>query len=308
MDSPKAPSPHPSESPQSSDVTEVPVALPSPAGFSSAAKIELARDGIRLGAFTVSGLRELASSHSLMRSDHVFLASSREWKIIEEVASLRDVLFPEESVPPPPPPPPSPVAPPVATVPLDDETVPSAGYWMSPGWGASRRRIDVVILGGIAVLVLCFVLTRTSSSDNTSTLDRIKQSLLRTKLFRGGHKVQARACTVGWGDESNQRLNGAIENLDIRVGRDDGQVDIYFDFDSSKAMHPTGHFLVRFFDKSGEHLTHFTTNEMFVMDSSRWPFDVLRLTRYDNHLQYQISVRDAAFAEQAEFGISGGGN
>lgn len=304
MDSPKAPSSHPSESPQNSDVTEVPVVLPSSAGLSSEAKIELARDGIRLGAFTVSGLRELASSHSLMRSDHIFLAGSREWKTIEEVASLRDVLFPEESVPPLPPP----VSPAVALPLVDDENVPSAGYWMSPGWGASRRRIDVVILGGIAVLVLCFVLTRTSNSDNTSSLDRIRQSLLRTKLFRGGHKLQARACTVGWDDEANQRLNGAIENLDIRVGRDDGKVDIYFDFDSSKAMHPTGHFLVRFFDKSGEHLTHFTTNEMFVMDSSRWPFDVLRLTRYDNHLQYQISVRDAAFAEQAEFGISGGGN
>jgi len=306
MDSPKAPSSHSPESPQNSDVTEVPVALPSSAGFSSEAKIELARDGIRLGAFTVSGLRELASSHSVMRSDHIFLSGSREWKTIDDVASLRDAFFPEESVPPPPPP----HALPVVTVlpPLGDETVSSAGYWMSPGWGASRRRIDVVILGGIAVLVLCFVLTRTSSSNNTSSLDRIKQSLLRTKLFRGGHKVQARACTVGWDDEANQRLNGAIENLDIRVGRDDGKVDLYFDFDSSKAMHPTGHFLVRFFDKSGEHLTHFTTNEMFVMDSSRWPFDVLRLTRYDNHLQYQISVRDAAFAEQAEFGISGGGN
>lgn len=128
-------------------------------------------------------------------------------------------------------------------------------------------------------------------------------------------------------------LNDGFERALVCIDRKAGLVRIEFDYDripwlevqttklgSRSGVGPLS-FLVRFFDKNGQYLTHFTTAERYYVPAlpedwlTDWeqriakdipkggqPPELLPLDEKGNWLEYRISTRDAAFVWQCELG------
>lgn len=71
-------------------------------------QVNVARNGVNLGAFELDTLKLMAAEGKLLVTDHVYLAKDERWDVIERIPELRTALFPARAVPPPPPPPPAP--------------------------------------------------------------------------------------------------------------------------------------------------------------------------------------------------------
>jgi hypothetical protein len=101
-------------------------------------------------------------------------------------------------------------------------------------------------------------------------------------------------------DVMNIFYNKNVENIMMFINRKTGTLTINFDFscDINSAYAYRKRFLIRMFDKNGQYLTHFVTEEI------SWPpGNCILLTKKGNHLQYKIDLRDAVYAKRAEFGF-----
>jgi hypothetical protein len=97
-----------------------------------------------------------------------------------------------------------------------------------------------------------------------------------------------------------------IEALRMFVNRKDGALTIVFDCQFGNGRTTPTQMLVRLFDANGAYLTHFVTEEWFVAPRAGFDpsphFHVHRLQQFQNSVQYSVNIRDAAYAQKAEFG------
>jgi hypothetical protein len=101
----------------------------------------------------------------------------------------------------------------------------------------------------------------------------------------------------------------SIQNLRMFINRTNGVLTITFDCKLNNSPLPLSRMLVRLFDSNGQYLTHFVTAEYFAAPnckSSSPPGSCnmgTSLKWYSNVLQYTINMRDAAYVQNAEFGL-----
>lgn len=239
--------------------------------------IHIARNGQKIGTFDLDKLKKMASENQILKTDHAFLSVNNEWKCISEIKELNDVLFPDKSfddIPPPPPP-----APP-STTQFPSSSNQAQQIQQPEKVSKTKQIISVVILIALAGWFLSFLV-----SDKT---------------------IKSEVASLNQNKEWNEKINGGIENLKVKIDKDKGAVKIDFDYDSGKEIvykNIPRSFLVRLFDKNGKYITHFTTKERFVENDAEYPYKVYRISPSNNHLEYQIPTRDAEFVEMAEFGF-----
>jgi hypothetical protein len=111
------------------------------------------------------------------------------------------------------------------------------------------------------------------------------------------------------------QFNGyKIQNLSMFINRKNGTLTIGFGCQFNGGPTSLARMMVRLFDVNGEYLTHFITKEYFAAPGclyrssdpdSCWRQGVtpVSLKPESNLLQYTVNVRDAAFVQQAEFGL-----
>ena len=254
-------------------------------------QIHIARKGVTLGTFDLDELKAKAALAEIELTDHAYLDTIGSWKLISEVPELHEALFPQaedsESIPPPPPPIPDPSD---SIGDTKETAIPATKSGIDFPLEEWKRflsnkvvQFGLVGLVGLALLVVGY------------------------SFLGSGHHLDVNVLTVGQNVEWNQKLNGAIHNARASVDRGDGKVTITFDYDTQMDVEYRGiprQFLVRFFDKSGNYLTRFTTEERFVEIAADFPYNVHRLKPSGNKLEYIINTRDAAFAESVEFGFN----
>lgn len=112
---------------------------------------------------------------------------------------------------------------------------------------------------------------------------------------------------LGFGENIAAKYNAHLTNVHAYIDRDTGLLTITYDYDSTNRAQQisTTQYLIRLFDKNGQHLYHFITGETY----SRLPVpktykDYVRIKDKGNVIQYQINMQNASFVKQAEFGIS----
>lgn len=258
-------------------------------------QVNVARNGVNLGVFELGTLKAMVAEGKLFATDHVYLTKEECWEIIDRVPELRAALFPAGSIPAPPPPsvaqvipPPPPPMPIISGIQLKNDEKQASSVE-----GHAKRNTITEFLWRrkwIAYTVITVLVI-----------------VIGAFVFSGDHSLNARATTVGLDDSWDRRINGGIKNLEMSINRQDGNVEIRFDYrDDTVLLYrqiPRG-FLVRFFDANGNHLTHFTTKERYLEPGIYdLPYEVKILRRQGNVLMYNISTKDAAFAESAEFGF-----
>src|SRR5512139_3372 len=84
-----------------------------------------------------------------------------------------------------------------------------------------------------------------------------------------------------------ESLNKSISNLNARKDLDKGIVTIQFEFESPRW--PGARFLVRLFDKNGNHLTHFATQRHAELFGGQ---GVMETTKKPVSLSYPVNLRD----------------
>lgn len=227
---------------------------------------KIARAGNVIGDFSKDDIQRKVLLSELLANDHVFIREKNDWSMLGQWSQVGD-LFQKTSQP------------------LSGgndlrQTGRSTGLWRkfqtALRWAAVSLAAVIVITGALVWL-------------------------------GGDEKLDARIHTYSHDEEWNKRLNGSIRNLEVRVDRNTGEVTIEFDYDREREALYRGvprPFLVRFFDAEGNYITHFTTSERYVEIDAEFPYEVSRLLKVGNKLQYKISIPDAAFAEIVEFGFS----
>ena len=96
-----------------------------------------------------------------------------------------------------------------------------------------------------------------------------------------------------------------VKSLEIYKNADKGEISIVFEMDES-IIYPSGKFLIRIFDKNGNYLTHFTTEEFFRLFEMTNP-GVGKTSKFIINnpvmLSYNMNTLILKEAKYAEFGI-----
>lgn len=119
--------------------------------------------------------------------------------------------------------------------------------------------------------------------------------------------------------EYEQGIGFKITNPQMFVKRSTGVVTIVFDCQFYDVDKTPDHgvpipFIIRLFDKNGQHITHFKTEERFASPQTyaffsaegafrNYPSKFLKLKAEHNVFQYTINLRDAEYIQRGEIGF-----
>lgn len=101
-----------------------------------------------------------------------------------------------------------------------------------------------------------------------------------------------------------------IQNLSMFINRKTGLLTIIFGCQFNGGPSMPSKMMVRLFDRNGEYLAHFVTEEFFIPPSFHIsnpnisPLEGgIHLQPESNIVQYTVNLRDAAYAQSGEFGL-----